>query len=62
MNPEIQSEPMPFRLVGRRWVLGNRPARVASMLSVNDNGELVCEEIDARTGKVLERYVLGRAA
>lgn len=54
-------EMIPFRRVGNRWFLGNRPARVASEI-IEENGRITVVEIGSNGEDVDATVVRERAA
>ncbi len=54
-------EPIPFRRVGNRWYLGNRPARVASEI-IEENGRITVIELGSNGEDIDAIVVRERAA
>lgn len=51
-----QGPPIAFRRVGKRWFLGNRPARIASEI-IEENGRVTIAEFGA-AGEIVETEIL----
>lgn len=49
----ILGQPVPFRRSGKRWLVGNAPARLALEVAENDNGEIVFIDVDPATGALV---------
>ena len=57
-----QGPAIPFRRVGNRWFLGNRPTRIRSEIAENDNGEVTVTQFSADGSAAEVTVIRERAA